>query len=423
MHRSILLSIFLLSLPSFCIGSPDYEKVLRLAEQAKPTVLYAREEQWSKFYLEKEKKACEYLTNYTQSTLEESLIAFAEATLCTSEKNFTLKKIHSNIRGTGLSGSSVYKILDCDGNCALIVKVIPFHEGSFLKEVAGLNLISSLALKRLKTAIILGMGYIEHLDQTKSYLIAESVAAGKNIDDYLIKIVMMSRVCVPRTAAIEEAREMFFHFGRALGELHGIKDRGYGPLHPLLQEHCSQSCQQGIQAIREKLQREDLACLLENKYSILQEYMLNPGLRYSFMHGDAQFANYFYDQDNALITIIDMPASAISIAQSLAPIGSGVYDYAKILEHLEMRTLFGLTEEEMHFLKLSFNQGYMASGMLPPTDYQLEFFTLVHDMRFITHYFEGIEERSWAFSLAIDRILNAKIKRLERELLTSPREL
>ncbi len=304
---------------------------------------------------------------------KEILVKFAE----NLAKDMGIKKVRI-ITSHRNSGNLVYRVEDRSKNPLFYVKIMQKDPREFFDEILGIYLLDNLKYCKLQGIEILALGkYEDKKSKTFHVMIAESVAPGKLIEDYIHEAIKLKAGSEERKEAFFEIAKIMKIFGKALADFHTKKQTTNQGLHPQYEKSFFTLCQQVTNLLdkypQKGLTSGDLWHLYQTHLSRLKVKKLN----WSFTHGDSNLGNFFFDNDTNEITVIDLPTAKPSIGKDLHPIGIAAEDYTNIIDQLELRKLIGLQKDEVLLLSSGFKKGYEQSVFTIPSLEEIEFFQFV----------------------------------------------
>ncbi len=402
MRQSLL---FLPLLWTSLLGAQELmDRLSQAAEAITPHILINNEEVWKQKIVQNSERCLEWMPDLsTEGSMIAAATTLAKKTLQT-EALVELRDLKGERPGVGLSGNRVIRARTAQGR-GCIVKVMPLCNAEFLQEVLMTNLLQRLNLSHLRTISLLDVAqWRDPATGEICILLAQSIAPGVAIESKIIDLMLMPRVTIKRVELLTELKNIFYKLGMGLGQLHRAESRRGGTPHPLLYAEWLRI----DQALPEN---PEIRKLLLDGWSSLS----SQGVQLSFTHGDAHFSNYFFDSEHG-ITSIDLFTGARSIGSGRKPIGIAAYDVARVLEQLQMRTLFGVTREESRELFTLFQRGYLASGASPIPSHELRACLLAHHAKFISSFLGKLDRYPMTLRPLLARILSDKLKRMQGEL-------
>lgn len=402
MRRSLF---WLLPLSTSLLGAHEVlERMIQAADATAPHMLIHNEEVWRQKIVQNSERCLEWLPDLSR---EGSMIAAAETlakSILKTEEPLELRDLKGERPGVGLSGNRVIRVSTHEKR-GCIIKVMPLRKAEFLQEVLMTDLLQQLKLSHLQAISLLGAA--QWRDPTTGevcILLAQSLAPGVAIDSKIIDLMLMPRVTTRRIALLTELQQIFFQLGMGLGQLHQTESHHKGTAHPLLHA-------EWLRIAAALPESQEIQQLLIEGWSALS----SREVRLSFTHGDAHFSNYFFHPKEG-ITAIDLFTGARSVGSGRKPIGIAAYDVARVLEQLQMRTLFGITREESQDLFRHFLQGYFASGAPDIPSHELRACLLMHHAEFISAFMGKIDRYPLTLRPLLSRILSDKLRRMRGEL-------
>lgn len=307
-----------------------------------------------KFLSSKEVKETSHDLNHL-NTLNEQALFLASHALKIPQKNLGIRKVQPGLT-SGASGQPVFLIFHQD-KLVLVIKTKDLAGG--VNEVNALRFIKNLNLNYCSCPQI-----IAHGDTKKELFIALSVAPGRTIDDYIV-----AAATDPKT--FFEAKEAISATARGMAELHSKK----------FQANPSKSASSGTQRNREstlkEYQSELKNCIafckqdsslgqsgisikwLEN----VAENMPFQAEGGSYIHGDLNVANAFYQAESPQLNLIDNNLFLESVdSQTLAPVGVAAYDFVYFSQWIQIRgAMTGLDGDQIFELQRTFQETYLSS--------------------------------------------------------------
>ncbi len=402
MRRSFL---WLLLLSTSLLGEQQLlERLIQAADATAPHMLMNSEEMWRQKIVQHSERCLEWLPDLSS---EGSMIAAAAAlaqSALETEGPLELRDLKGERPGVGLSGNRVIRVSTHEKK-GCIIKVMPLRKAEFLQEVLMTDLLQQLKLSHLQAISLLGSAqWRDPLTGEVCILLAQSLAPGVAIESKIIDLMLMPRVTTRRIALFTELQQIFFQLGMGLGQLHQPKSHHMGAPHPLLHA-------EWLRIGSALPENQEIQQLLIEGWGALS----SREVQFSFTHGDAHFSNYFFHPKEG-ITAIDLFTGARSVGSGRKPIGIAAYDVARVLEQLQMRTLFGVTREESQELFRFFQQGYLASGASAIPSHELRACLLIHHAEFISAFLGKLDRYPLTLRPLLSRILSDKLKRMRGEL-------
>lgn len=289
------------------------------------------------------------------STLNIQALSLAASALKIPQKDLVIKKVEPGLT-SGASGQPVFLVFHQD-KLALVIKTKDLAGG--VDEVNALKFIKNLNLNDCSCPEIIALG-----DSKERLLIALSVAPGRTIDDYIVAAATDPK-------SFPEAKKAISATAKGMSELHSKK----------FQINSSKSISSGTQRNREstlkEYQNELKNCiafcrqdpsLSESGLSVnwlehLAENMPFLTDRGSYIHGDFNVANAFYQAESPQLNLIDNDLFLKSIdSQTFAPVGVAAYDFVYFSQWIQIRgAMTGLSENQVAELQKTFQETYLSS--------------------------------------------------------------
>lgn len=278
----------------------------------------------------------------------------------------------TNLKDTPMRGKSsdlVFFIKDEQDKLIYVVKAFnePGRSGShFVPELSAMTYIRQSHLKHIETADPLALGRC-HYDGILYGLMAESVAAGKRLVDYIYNVTDKSEGSEERRAALDILKKGMAKAGMAIGELQHSVPKIKGPF-PLAKIEKMKSRLKSYMKTRtakafshelppEKLS-EYLTDLMEEASRLDHYYVIN--------HGDAHSRNMTYDPETDVLTMIDLGHMHECIDASGLPHGPEGHDFMRLMEDVQFKSYGLLTASELDEAHEAFKEGFISvTGELP----------------------------------------------------------
>ena len=276
------------------------------------------------------------------------------------------------------SGNLVYRVENKSKTPVFYVKVMQKDQREFFDEILGIHLLNTLKYCKLQGVEILSVAkYVDKETKKTHVLIAESVAPGKLLEDYVHEALKLK-------VGTEERKEAFFKiakimkiFGKALADFHTKKQISMQGLHPQYEKSFFELCQTVTNLLDKYPQKGLTSGDLWHLYQTHLTKLRTKRVAWSFTHGDSNLGNFFFDKETSEITTIDLPTTKPSIGRGLQPIGNAAEDYTNIFDQLELRRLIGLQKDEELLLGNAFEKGYEQAAFVVPSIEEIEFFQFV----------------------------------------------
>lgn len=348
-------------------------------------------------------------------TIEEALLALLKNNLEIEIPSVQLQMVPGKFQNR-LSGNAIYQVIDTAKEPILFLKVYKKQPSVFLEELSALTHIESLPLKNSSPAHLLTVGQIE-VENEKYPVLVETAAPGKSIEHFLEKVHNAPLDSQERTDAFNEALHILNKLGSALAELHTIQKAPkmfFSPslLH-LVKYEVDQFCQKIKQHPIDGIEEEQLLSYFSFLHKEFEQEAFEPG----YVHGDAYFSNFFYDNKVNQVTMIDFTLTNYSINSEGSPIGIPAWDYLAVADHLRNRYLLGdFSEMEYQRLEEFFRRGYIAQGGIEPTQRQRQFLEFIQLLLFVGTFIGELDQFPDQSRAIINRLLEEKMQRLSKKL-------
>lgn len=255
----------------------------------------------------------------------------------------------------GLSGNPIYLVDSCDGR-ELIVKVFPNSFVDFSKELTALSTYGDLGLKQVKFPEVIAIGVYED-GADRKYLLAEGKVKGELVSKIMIKYLKNGDRSPEKGQAQNRLLGIHRTLGRGLAELHTAGNPVKAKMGKAYAEAYSRSAENGTkEIIKRDPSRKKLA---EEKLALFKRLMEGRGEKpYGYIHGDAHYGNYFWDEGTKTLSMIDVTDGGSSIGLGRKPVGCPMIDIARVVTDLTNWSLWGLPVEEAELFREAFLEGY-----------------------------------------------------------------
>jgi hypothetical protein len=302
----------------------------------------------------------------------------------------------------GLSGNSLFIALK-KGIPAYAVKVFEAGLGDFNQEFLALITYKNLHLSNFHVPDVSAVGS-STLDGKTYLLLAEEYVPGSLFSQQMESLLHNSVESNNRKQALEQLIRIHDQLGRALAELHTAGHPISHVMYPLFYEYYLKIAADGTQAITKKNPNDQQ--LAEETHIVFQKLLKNRGLHpYGYIHGDAHYGNYIWDEKQGKLTAIDLTDGGSSIGQNGHPIGNPMLDVARVVTDFSFWKLWGLTDNEETLLQNAFVSSYQKVNPaieIDGSEYHL--FQLINAYR----YFGWFMQRYDSFSPDVKSRLEPK---------------
>lgn len=320
----------------------------------------------------------------THPSLERAIIEFAEAIL---NRPISFEEVfHLNGEpGNGLSGNPIFKVGSPLESC-LVIKAFKGGSGEFSKEFLTLHTYNQSKLSDLHFPEIQGIGF-SLIGNERYFLIGMQCVEGITVNDLFIKIFHQEEDSEERNRLINLLQKVYTKMGRGLAQFHYQRREINRPI-PTIH----------LQALEKLLNsshvtltvRPETMYLAKQIQTITQSdkwlQIISQQFDLGYMHTDVHPGNFIVNLESEDLYLIDTGTE--TIGPRGVPIGLPFLDIAQIYNQLVLRTIWGLSNEEIDLLYSSFIQGYKSETSCFPTSEQMAFFQIIDMLNFFEWKFQ-----------------------------------
>jgi len=302
----------------------------------------------------------------------------------------------------GLSGNAIFLVGKKDIP-EYAVKVFEAGRGDFNQEFLSLIIYKKLHLSEFHVPDVRAIGSCT-IDGKTYLLLAEEYVPGVLLSQKMESLLRNPLESNIRKQALEQLISVHAQLGSALAELHTAGHPISHEMYPLFYEYYLKVAADGTQAIIKKNPSDQQ--LAEETHIVFQKLLENRGLRpYGYVHGDAHYGNYIWDEQHEKLTAIDFVDGGSSIGKNGHPIGNPMLDVARVVTDFSFWKLWGLTDREEILLQNAFVSSYQKiNPAISIDDREYHLFQLVNAYR----YFSWFMQRYDSFSPDVKTRLEPK---------------
>lgn len=326
---------------------------------------------------------------YQGESLEKNISLFVEKELKLKLLTDKIQLLPSGI-GQGLSGDLIYKILDKNQNCILVIKVYMKSKGKFSREFFSLLNHEKLNLNLFQFPKVAGFG-ASKINNQRIYFLAMDYIHGVSLHNFFTKLISYPVLSQGRDTSFNELLSIYSKLGRALAEFHVYSKGDSLPLHPLFINLFNAFYKNALKRFEGYLD----PILIEN---INKYFQINLPIQTqkmfirSYHHGDINAGNIIYENRADRLSIIDWSDGSLSIGKDGKPLGLPFFDLIQIKNELLSKKAQGATENEIIQLYNTFEEEYNKNGIPIPSRDTMNFFSSIDLMGSLKWFIDRVEQ-------------------------------
>lgn len=277
----------------------------------------------------------------------------------------------------GKSQDTVFIVQDRNNDVRYIVKAFQnpcLLSGKFLPEISAINLIQELNLPGVVPILPIAFALCREKENEWGLLL-ESAAHGQRLDQYIFS-VSSTKNHDERQQNMKKAQIGFNRMGETLGLLHSTKASEKQQLHSSILQKYDEKLNKVLKEnfIRAELSKYFSLSQLVDYVNKIKEKALQMPLSYTYIHGDPNLGNVFYDEQNDTISLIDLHSMHRSIDANSQPINDSTIDLVWVEDSIRKKAVNFLTDNEVNILIASFYSAYQEKGGIIPEEAHLNFY-------------------------------------------------
>jgi len=342
---------------------------------------------------EADKEIERILTDYSQgSELSTSLCFFVSEVMGINQNDLKIEGILS-----GGSGDSTYRVLDSKTSQALfIVKSYRENSQNYLPEIFSLEFLKQAQIDHFSTPNLLGVGKCS-VGNICYFLLLESLAPGRCLGDLCHDVAKHPPYSRDRDQSFDILLKGVRACGKSLAELHSHLQGKESPLSDKVKKIIHRDLEATIEELGSHPEiGVDLEKLRKYIEFTIQNLDFEPHPP-AFTYGDVKWMHAFFDPNSNSVTWIDPPTLSLSIGNKGEPVGMSTRDFYAFMSEMDHRRVQVYLNEaqevdqrefllktEVETLKEAFQSEYQKGGGSLPTPRQIEFGSLLYELRFIS---------------------------------------
>ena len=283
----------------------------------------------------------------------------------------------------GLAIDRIFFVKNRQGLNRYVVKAYQ-EEQRLACELSAFDLLAHLSLKGARVPSLAAIGRAS-VPEGRYSLLAYEYLPGDPITD-LFQRVGKAQGCQERRAAFAAAERALSAIGSSLAELHGAKVEISCEEAPYFVQKEEDRLAQFL-AVAERrpwlipMPKEEFITL----FRTLQQKRSEVARCHTYAHLDPHLGNWLYDEENDVLSMIDLQTLHYSVGEGGKPLASPWFDYLTVYFNTEgMGNLYSLTHSEIAQLQEAFQRSYLsASGLPSPQPEELVFYSLYYWMRIV----------------------------------------